>query len=192
MCVTTCGLPFASVSMAFRFSSGNTCRSFAPLTAHTGHCTRLKSWLGSYCMILAISGLMACPVSWRGLASADAVREVFPVGVFVYAEMLPNGDHERSAPVAYGVERKGERHGAVQFLVQGAQAVACGGRELRKDGLLALCIIRSFPGMVAPANESTKATSCGRCAAIRKAMVPPMLCPASPVLPRRMSFRRRR
>ena len=73
-----------------------------------------------------------------GLASADAVREVFPVGVFVYAEMLPNGDHERSAPVAYGVERKGERHGAVQFLVQGAQAVACGGRELRKDDLLTL------------------------------------------------------
>lgn len=54
------------------------------------------------------------------------------------------------------------------------------------------CIIRSFPGIAAPANESTKATSCGRCAAIRKAMVPPMLCPASPVLPRRMSFRRRR
>ena len=65
-----------------------------------------------------------------GLASADAVCEVFPVGAFVYAEMLPNGDHERSAPVACGVERKGERHGAVQFLVQGAQAVACGGRAV--------------------------------------------------------------
>ncbi len=62
---------FASVSMTFRFSSGNTCRSFAPLTALTGHPASHGS--GRLCMILAISGH---GLSVAGLASADAVCEV--------------------------------------------------------------------------------------------------------------------
>ncbi len=97
--------------------------------------------------------------------------------------------------MAYGVEPEGGERGDARTVPRtGAQAVACGGKGVAKGWSSHIGASSGlFPEWRLRPMKSTKATSCGRCAAIRKAMVPTAhAVPGQSVLPRRMSFRRRR